>query len=155
VEGLRPNAAPTPAPPAGDEHVFLLAQEIDDVVSAQILLKRCLNLDRSNVEVVNAANVLSDNYDRLCSHLSQFYFWRKYWTQTSGKASDFSIAAQDQVHDLANRLRTEVQNGFLEIGDLLEKKPRYASDPNMLAPVQRLITSANTMKALIARADKE
>jgi hypothetical protein len=69
-----PDAAATPALPAGDQHVSLLAQEIDDVVSAQILLKRCLNQDRSNAEAVNAANVLSDNYDRLCAHLCSSFF---------------------------------------------------------------------------------
>jgi hypothetical protein len=61
--------------PEGDQHVALLAQELNDVVSASILLKRCVNQDRSNAEAVSAANVLADNYDRLCSHLSQFYFW--------------------------------------------------------------------------------
>jgi hypothetical protein len=76
--------------PDGDRHVARLAQELNDVESALTLLKRCINQDRPNAETVNAANVLADNYDRLCAHLSQFYFWIKYWAETSGKA--FALA---------------------------------------------------------------
>jgi hypothetical protein len=137
--------------PEGDQHVATLAQELDDVVSASTLLKRCVNQDRSNAEAVNAANVLADNYDRLCAHFSQFYFWFKYWSKTSGKPSEFSIAAQGRLHDLSNRINTVAANTFQDIADALAKKPQY--NLVLTAAVQRMMTSANTLEALKAQAD--
>src|SRR6516164_2699338 len=77
LKALKPDAAPTPALPLGDQHVALLAQELNDVESAEVLLKRCIDQDRENAQVVNAATVLADSYERLCVHLSQFCFWIK------------------------------------------------------------------------------
>ena len=135
--------------PEGDQHVALLAQELDDVLSASILLKRCINQDRSNVEAVNAANVLADNYDRLCAHFSQFYVWFKYRSKTSGKPSEFSVAALEQLRDLSSRINSV--SSFQDIADALAKKPQYKLV--LMAAVQRLMASANTMITLKAQAD--
>lgn len=137
--------------PEGDQHVASLAQELDDVVSASTLLKRCINQDRSNAEAVNAANVLADNYDRLCAHFSQFYFWIKYWSKTSGKPSEFSVAAQERLHGLSDRINTVAANSFQDIADLLAKKPQY--NLVLTAAAQRMMASANTLKTLKAQAD--
>jgi hypothetical protein len=115
------------------------------------LLKRCINQDRSNAKAVNAANVLADNCDRLCAHLTQFYFWIKYWSKTSGKSSEFSIAAQERLHDLSNRINTIAVNNFQDIADALAKKPQY--NLVLTAAAQRITASTNAMKILKAQAD--
>jgi hypothetical protein len=126
--------------------VALLAQELDDVASAGVLFKRCIDQDRENVQVVNAATVLADSYERLWVHLSQFYFWIKYWAKTSGKTSDFSTDAQNRLHDLTITVNTVMQDSSSEIGDALEKKPRYTHDTALIAVAKRMLTDANTMK---------
>jgi hypothetical protein len=99
-------------------------------------------------------NVLADEYDQFASHLSQFYFWIKYWTKTSGgKASEFSLAAQAQLHDLSNRVNTIMTSIGQEVGDTLGKKPRYLHDPTLISAALRMIASANAMKTLKAQAD--
>ena len=139
--------------PEGDQHVAMLDQELDDVLSASILLKRCVDQDRSKAEAVNAANVLADNYDRLCAHLIQFYVWIKDWSQTSGKPSEFSIAAQERLHDLVNRVNTVAMSGFQDLADAFKKKPQYDQDLALMAAVQRITASVYAMKTLKARAD--
>jgi hypothetical protein len=155
LQGLKPDTVPTPALPAGDQHVVLLAEELDDVASAGILFKRCIDQDRPNAEIINAANVLADSYERLCVHLSQFYFWVKYWSRTSGKTSDFSADAQNRLHDLNIRINTVMQDSMSDIGDALERKPRYSHDPTMIVVRKRMLTDAYTMKTLKEQADKQ
>jgi hypothetical protein len=155
LKGFKPGTTPTPSLPDGDRHVAGIAQELNDVESAMILFKHCINQNRSNAETVNALNVLADNYDRLCAHLSQFYFWIKFWTRTSGNTSDFSPMAQEQLRELSNRINSVMGDEFKEVGDALEKKPRYAHDAAMFAVAQRMLVSANTLKALKAQADKQ
>jgi hypothetical protein len=157
TEAIKPGATPNPtsALPEGDEHVALLAQELDDVASAGILFKRCIDQDRPNAQVINAGNVLADSYERLCVHLSQFYFWFGYWAKTSGKTSDFSMTAQSRLHDLSIRINTTMQDSMSDIIDALAKKPEYAHDPALIAVGKRMSTDANKMLALKARADKQ
>jgi hypothetical protein len=155
LKGLKPNTAPTPALPEGDQHVVLLAEELDDVASAGILFKRCIDQDRPNAQVINAANVLADSYERLCVHASQFYFWIKYWSKSSGKTSDFSADAQNRLHDLTIRINTVIQDSMQDIGDALGKKPRYTQDPALIAVAKRMLTDANTTKTLKEQADKQ
>jgi hypothetical protein len=155
LKALKPDAAPTPALPLGDQHVALLAQELDDVASAGVLFKRCIDQDRENVQVIHAANVLADSYEELCVQLSQFYFWVKYWQGTSGKTSDFSIDAQNRLHDLVIRINTVMQDSMSDIGDALGRKPQYTHDPALIAAAKRMLTDANTMKTLKEQADKQ
>jgi hypothetical protein len=155
LKALKPDTAPTPALPLGDQHVALLAQELDDVASAEVLLKRCIDQDRENAQVVNAATVLADSYERLRVHLSQFCFWVKYWVKTSGSASDFSTDAQNRLHDLTVRLNTVMADSSSEIGDALGTKPRYTHDAALIAVAKRMFTDANTLKILQEQAYKQ
>jgi len=93
----------------------------------------------------------------LCAHLSQIVFWKKYWGSCGKPQSEFSVAAQGQLQEQANRLhlKGEVASNFGEIGDLLEKKPQYTKDPAMLTASQRLIASLNTFEALADQANKQ
>ena len=137
--------------PEGDQHVAMLEQELDDVLSSNILFKRCLDQNRSSAEVVNAANVLADNYDRLCAHLTQFLYWFKYRSKTSGDPSDISATALARLHDLSDRMNTVVMNSFRELADDINNHPQYDRD---LTPVaQRIVASTNAMKSLMARAE--
>jgi hypothetical protein len=69
--------ADAPSVPQGDQHVALLAQQLNDFESATNLFQRCVNQDRPIVEAANALNVLADNLDRMGAHFSQFYAWAK------------------------------------------------------------------------------
>jgi|SRR6516165_999724 len=154
LQGLMPDTAPTPALPEGDQHVARLAEELDDLASAGVLLKRCIDQDRPNSQVINAANVLSDSYERLGVHISQFCFWVKYWVETSGKTSDFSTEAQNRLHDLSIRINMVMQDSMQDIGDALAKKPQYIHDPAIIAVAKRMLTDANRVQILKEQADK-
>jgi hypothetical protein len=59
--------------PEGDQHIATLAHDIDNVVYASILFKRCIKEGRPTTETHNAAKVLADNYEQLGQHISDSY----------------------------------------------------------------------------------
>jgi hypothetical protein len=148
------NPDPVSSPPQGDQHVAILAQELDDLLSANNLFKRCIDQDRPGTEAVSAANALADSYDRLCSHLAQFYSWIQI-RQKSGKPSDFSTEGQQRLTELSGRLHTVLTDSVQDIIDALGKKPQYAHDPGMVAAWQRMIASSNRLTNLKGEADKQ
>jgi hypothetical protein len=75
LKTLKPDAAPTPALPLGDQHFALLAQKPNDIESAINLFERCIKQDRPIAETVYAFNVVADNYERLNAHFLQVYVW--------------------------------------------------------------------------------
>lgn len=138
--------------PEGDQHVAMLERELDDVLSASILLKRCFDEERSNAEVVNAANVLADNYERLCAHLTQFYVWIKYPSKTPDKSSEeLSSAAKEHLRDLCDRVNTVATSSFQDLADSSNKHPQYNHD--LAAVAQRITSATKAMETLKARAD--
>jgi hypothetical protein len=155
LKALKPDAAPTPALPLGDQHVALLAQELNDVESATNLFRRCIKQNRPIVETVNAFNVLADNYHGLCAHVLQFYVWAK-TENASGKLQfAFSPAGLEQLRDQSIRINTAIPDEWKEAVDTLKQKPEYARDPAMEAVGQRILASLNALQTLKDRADKQ
>ena len=141
--------------PEGDQHVALLAQQLNDLESASNLFQRCINQDRPIVEAVNALNVLADNIDRMCAHLLQFCVWVK-TENASGKLQfELSPAGREQLHDLSIRTNTVFQDEMKEFADTLEQKPQYARDPAIQAVGQRILASLNTLQIFKDRAGKQ
>jgi hypothetical protein len=141
--------------PEGDQHVALLAQQLNDVDSALNLFQRCINQNRPSIETLNALNVLADNFDRLCAHVLQFYVWAK-TENTSGKLQfEFSPAALEQLRDLNIRINTVMQDEWKEVLDAVKQKPQYARDPAMQAVGERMLASLNVLQTFKEKADKQ
>src|SRR6516225_4535747 len=91
IANVAPAETPTLSLPDGDKRIDTLAQDVDNVASASILFKRCINEGRPDTETLKAANVLADSYRHLCLDVLDFYSWFKYWKEFSSKPSDFSV----------------------------------------------------------------
>jgi hypothetical protein len=154
VVNVAPAEPPAPSLPEGDEHVATLAHDFDQVVSASILFHRCINENRPTTETLGAANVLAANYAQLGSHLSDFYYWLKFWKKFGGKPSDFSVAAQERMQALRGRMNTELSNSIKDFENPL-RKPQYKDDPRMHESAQRVTHAYNALKAQEAQADKQ
>jgi hypothetical protein len=112
--------APTASIPLGDQHVALLAQQLNDLESATNLFQRCINQDRPIVEALNASTVLADNFDRMCALLFQFYVWAKAETASGNLQFDFSPAGREQLRDLCIRTNTvfhKFEAAFTKLND--------------------------------------
>jgi hypothetical protein len=154
IANVAPAETPTPSPPDGDKRLDTLAQDVDNVASASILFKRCINEDRPDTETLKAANVLADSYRHLCLDVTDFYYWFKYWKKSSSKPSDFSVAAQERMPELRSRANTLVLNGIHDVEDAL-KKPQYKDDPRMHEVAQTMTSAYHIAKAQKAQAEKE
>src|SRR6516225_11211618 len=152
IANVAPAETPTPALPEGDKHLATLAQDVDNVASASALFKRCINENRSATETIKAANVLSGSYQHLCSDVSDFDYWLKYWKEFSGKTSDFSVAAQERMPELRSRANALVLNGIHDVEDAL-KKPEWKDDPRMMKVAHRMTRAYNAAKAHKAQAE--
>ena len=137
---------PTPALPDGDKYLATLGQDVDNVASASTLFKRCINENRPVTETLKAANVLSGSYQHLCSDVSDFNYWLKYWKESSSKPSDFSVAAQERMPELRSRANTLVLNGIHDVEDVL-KKPKWKDDPRMMEVARSMNVAYNMAKA--------
>ena len=153
IVNVAPAETPTPSLPAGDEYVATVAQDVDNVASASILFKRCINEDRPATETLKAANVLSGSYQNLCSHIADSNYWLKYWKEFSGKPSDFSVAAQERMRELRSRANTLLLNGIHDVEDAL-KKPQYKDDPRMHEVAETMTNAYNMAKAQKAQAEE-
>jgi hypothetical protein len=145
---------PTPALPDGDKYLATLGQDVDNVASASTLFKRCINENRPVTETLKAANVLSGSYQHLCSDVSDFNYWLKYWKESSSKPSDFSVAAQERMPELRSRANTLVLNGIHDVEDAL-KKPEWKDDPRMMDVAHTMIRAYNAAKAEKGQAEKQ
>ena len=154
IANVVPAETPTPSLPDGDKHIDTLAQDVDNVASASALFKRCINENRPATETLEAGNVLSSSYQQLCSDVSHFNYWLKYWKRSSSKPSDFSVAAQEQMPELRSRANTLVLNGIHDVEDAL-KKPEWKDDPRMRAVAHRMTRAYNAAKAHKAQAEKK
>jgi hypothetical protein len=154
IANVAPAEPPVPSLPDGDKHVDTLAQDVDSVTSASALLKRCIIENRPATETLKAANVLSGSYQHLCSDVSDFNYWLKYWKESSSKPSDFSVAAQERMPELRSRANTLVLNGIHDVEDAL-KKPQYKDDPRMHEVAHTMIRAYNAAKAQKDQAEKQ
>jgi len=154
IANVAPAETPTPALPEGDKHLATLAQDVDNVASASTLFKRCINENRPATETLKAANVLSGSYQHLCSDVSDFNYWLKYWKESSSKPSDFSVAAQGRMPELRSRANTLVLNGIHDVEDAL-KKSQYKDDPRMREVAHTMTRAYDTAKAEKTQAEKK
>jgi hypothetical protein len=141
--------------PEGDQHVALLAQQLNDFESATNLFQRCINQDRPIVEAVNALNVLADNLDRMCAHLLQFRVWVRTGNAPGKLQFEFSPADREQLHDLSIRAGTVFQDEMNELADAVKQKPQYALDPGMQPVWQRILASLNTLQTFKEQVAKQ
>jgi len=146
IANVAPAETPAPSLPDGDKYLATLAQDVDNVATASALFKRCINENRSATETLKAANVLSGSYQHLCSDVSDFDYWLKYWKESSSKPSDFSVAAQERMPELRSRANTLVLNGIHDVEDAL-KKPKWKDDPRMMEVARSMNVAYNMAKA--------
>ena len=154
IANVVPADPPAPSLPDGDQYVATLAQDVDNVASASALFKRCINENRPATETLEAGNVLSSSYQQLCSDVSHFNYWLKYWKEFSGKPSDFSVAAQERMRELRSRANTLLLNGIHDVEDAL-KKPQYKDGPRMHEVAETMTNAYNMAKAQKAQAEKQ
>ena len=154
IANVAPAETPTLSLPDGDKRIDTLAQDVDNVASASILFKRCINEGRPDTETLKAANVLADSYRHLCLDVLDFYSWFKYWKEFSSKPSDFSVAAQERMPELRSRANTLVLTGIHDVEDVL-KKPEWKDDPRMMEVAHSMNLAYNMAKAQKAQAEKQ
>lgn len=150
VEGA--NSSPTPETKLQMREGIMvsLRQKLEDVLSASTLLKREVDEDRPNAEVVRAANVLADNIQWFSSELARLYFLIKAQKATSGNTVDPSLV--EKLTDLAS-LFNRVSVKMKELSEAIALKPRYSQDPDMSAAGIRMTAAVNAFKTLKTQAD--
>jgi hypothetical protein len=154
IANVAPAQTPTPSLPDGDKRIDTLGQDVDNVASASIVFKRCINEDRPDTETLKAAHVLADSYRHLCLDVTDFNYWLKFWKEFSGKPSDFSVAAQERMPELRSRANRLVLNGIHDVEDAL-KKPQYKDDQRMLEVAETMTSAYNTAKAEKTQAETQ
>jgi hypothetical protein len=133
--------------PQGDQFAASLTQKLDAVISAYALFGKNVEESKPTEEVVRTLDALADQYDWLCSQVSQFCLWCKL---TPGR-SRFSESGLVQIGRFVERCQ-EFGKAFQETPQLEELMTPYQGDERIVSAEKRIIASYNLMQGFMRQA---
>jgi hypothetical protein len=132
----------------GDQFAASLTQKLDATIAAHTLFVQSLREGRPSAQVVHTLEVLADEYDYFCAQLTQYSVWGKAHPYPTG----FSESGRAEIARFIQR-SLEFGKAFTGTPELQASFARYQNEPGVQAAERRIISSWNTMDALIKGAD--